>query len=371
MGGISQVIGGLALLGFLLFLAGVGLVVVAASQGRPVRGGILLAIIGLVAGILLSVVSQGIIVVAPQEIAVVFQTVSGELGTPRGPGTHVVIPILQDATIYPIERDEYTMSGIPQEGQMERDDSVRGRTSDGQEVFLDITVIYRVDPSQVNRIHQNWQRRYEDDFVRPTARSVPRAVVANFTAERIYGEERDDLEQQMQTELAELLDREGLELIELLLRDITFSDEFTQAIEEASVAQQQAERERRRIEQIRAEAEQNVVEAQGQRDAAIAVAEGNAQALILDAQARAEGLSLVSEQLAANPLLIQYEYIQNLGDVNLALVPSNSPFLFDFDSINDLPAPSDIEVPEVDAGSTLELSPSPGSGEDSSEDSGN
>lgn len=42
----------------------------------------------------------------------------------------------------------------------------------------------------------------------------------------------------------------------------------------------------------------------------------------------------MSEQIAANPSLIQYLYVQNLSDnVNIALVPSNSPFLFDFESL--------------------------------------
>ena len=53
MGGISSMIGAIALLGFLAFLAGVGMVVVSASQGRPVRGGVLLALLGLVFGIVL------------------------------------------------------------------------------------------------------------------------------------------------------------------------------------------------------------------------------------------------------------------------------------------------------------------------------
>ncbi|MBC7814668.1 MAG: hypothetical protein H7175_26160, partial [Burkholderiales bacterium] len=83
--------------------------------------------------------------------------------------------------------------------------------------------------------------------------------------------------------------------------------------------------------------------------ASIAAAEGQAQSIILRAQSEAEALRLVSEQIAANPALIQYQYIQNLSDnVQIALVPSNSPFLFDFDSllsggITDFTAP---EVPE-------------------------
>lgn len=356
MGGISQLVGTLAMLGFLAFLAGVGLVVVSASQGRSVRGGVVLAAIGLVAGVILLVVSQGIIVVAPQEVAVVFETISGDLGEPRGPGTHIIIPILQEATIYPTERQEYTMSSIINEGNVQGNDSVTARTSDGQSVLLDITVIYRINPLEVNRIHQNWQRRYEADYIRPVSRGLVREVTSNFTAERIYGEGRDDLRQQMSDSIGAALAAEGLELIDLQLREITFSDDFTAAIEQASVALQQVERERRLIQQNEAVAEQQVATARGERDSAITRAEGDAQSIILNARARAEALRLVSEQIAANPLLIQYEYIQNMGNVNLALVPSNSPFLFDFNSIADMPTGnSDFTAPEVPDSSDIDI----------------
>ena len=348
MGGISSIIGAIALIGFLGFLAGVGLVVVSASQGRPVRGGILLALLGLVVGVLLSVISQGIIVVQPQEVAVVFQTVSGELESPRGPGTHIIIPVLQDATIYSVEQQQYTMSGSTNEGNVSGDDAVRGRTQDGQEILMDITVLYRINPEEVNILHQRLQNRYEEDFIRPTARGVTREIVAGFTAEQIYGEARATLEEEMQTRISDLMAEQGLQLVDLLIRDVTFSEEFSASIEQALVAQQQAEQARRRVQQREAEAQQAVAVAEGERDAQIARAQGEAQAAILNAQAQAEALRLVSEQLAANPLLIQYEYIRTLADnVTLALVPSNSPFLFDFNSIQNLPeAQPDFNAPE-------------------------
>lgn len=338
MGGISGILSTVALLGFLAFLAGVGLVVVSASQGRPVRGGILLAGAGLIFGVVLSVVSQGIIVVEPTQRAVVFNTLSGSLDDPRGPGTHIIIPILQDATIYNIAQQEYTMSGATNEGSRSGDDAVRGRTSDGQEILLDITILYRVSPigDDVNIVHRNLQNRYEENFIRPTARGLAREVISNFTAEQVYGEARATMEQEMQERISDLMAEQGLELVDLLVRDITFSDEFSQSIEQALVAQQEAERARRQVDQFLAEADQARARANGQRDAAIAEAQGEAQAIILRAQAQAEALRLVSEQIAANPLLIQYEYIQQLSDnVALALVPSNSPFLFDFSSLPD------------------------------------
>ena len=335
MGGISSVLGAIALLGFLGFLGGIGLVVVAASQGRPVRSGLSLAAVGLALGLVFSIVSQGILIVAPQQVAVIFNTLSGTLeDPPRLSGTHIVVPVLQEATLYPIQQQQYTMSGIPGEGQVQGNDAVRGRTLDGQEVFLDISVLFGVDPAEANTVHVRWQNRYENDLVRPTVRGQAREVVSRFRAEDIFGEQRTAVEDSLEQLLASRLDEEGFILTDLLIRDVTFSQAFTDSIERKQIAEQQALEAAFRVQEEQQNAERVRVTAQGARDANIAEAEGEAQAIVLRAEAQAEALRLVSEQLAANPSLIQYEYIQQLADnINLALVPSNSPFLFNFDSL--------------------------------------
>lgn len=348
MGGISSLLGAIALLGFLGFLGGIGLVVVAASQGRPVRGGLSLALVGLVVGLVFSVISQGILIVEPQQVAVVFNTISGELGEERGAGTHIIVPVLQSATLYPIEQQQYTMSGIPGEGQVQGNDAVRGRTLDGQEVYLDISVLFGIDPQEANTVHIRWQNRYENDFVRPTIRGLAREVISRFRAEDIFGEQRSAVEDSIQELMAARMDEEGFVLTDLLVRDVTFSQAFTDSIERKQIAEQQALEAAFRVQEEQQNAERVRVTAQGARDAAIAEAEGEARAIILRAEAQAEALRLVSEQLAANPTLIQYEYIQKLADnIQLALVPSNSPFLFDFQSLAE--ANSNFVAPGVQA----------------------
>jgi regulator of protease activity HflC (stomatin/prohibitin superfamily) len=344
MGGISAILSVLALAGFLAFLIGVGTVVLGASQGRPVRSGILLAAVGLVAGLIFSVISQGIVIVQPGEVAVVFNTLTGDLEEPRQPGTHIVVPVVNTFTIYPTVQQNYDM-GDSQAGQSQNDAPVQARTQDGQEISLDVSILYGISPLDVNTVHRRWRDRYETDFVRPTARSMVRDVVSGFRAVEIYGEARGEMEARMQEAMGQRMSEEGLTLTDLLVRDITFSPEFAASIERAQIAEQDAQQARFRVQQRIQEAEQARAVAQGERDAAIARAEGEAQSIILRAQAEAESLRLVSEQIAANPALIQYQYIQRLADnINLALVPSNSPFLFDFESLAGNP---DFVAPQV------------------------
>lgn len=367
MGGISFILGMLALLGFLGFLAGVGSVVLSASQGRPARGGVLLAVVGLAAGLIFSAVSQGVLIIQPTEVAVIFNTVTGSLDTPRRAGTSVVIPVVQQYTLYNITQQQYTMSGISAEGEVSGDDAVRARTQDGQEVRMDVSVLYGVNPDEVNTVHLRWQTRYENDFIRPTVRGMVREVVSGYGAAEIYGEQRGEMEQEIQARLEERMTEEGLMLTDLLVRDITFSAEFAQSIEQAQIAEQESERARLQVSRVQQEAEQRRAQAQGERDAQVLRAEGAAQEIILRAQAEAEALRLVSEQIAANPSLIQYQYIQNLADnVRLMLVPSNSPFLFDVESLaaanSNFTAPavpqSDLQLPSQPA-QTPEATPTP------------
>lgn len=340
--GISSILGSISLLGFLLFLVGIGLMVVSASQGRAVRGGITLAILGLVLGFVFQLISRGVIVVQPTERAVVFRTLSGELTDPRGPGTHIIIPVFEEAILYPVNVSNYTMSGIPGEGQIQGDDAVRARTLDGQEVFMDLTVLYRVSNNEedINTLHQKWfntsigRPDFLDGFIRPTVRSLVRDATSQYTAAGIYGEQRTQLASEMEAMIAERFLEEGLILENLLLRNVTFSEQFTAAIEQAQVAEQDARRAEIRVREVEQEAQQNIARAEGERDAAIERARGEAESIIIRAEAEAEALRLVSEQIAQNPELIQYLYVQNLSDnIDIALVPSNSPFLFDYQGL--------------------------------------
>lgn len=330
--GVSSVFAALSLLGFLGFLGGVALIVLSSSQGRPIRNGIMLAVAGIVVGVLFSVISQGIIIVQPTEVAVVVNTLNGNLDpVARRGGTHLIVPVVQQPFIYPVVQQTVTMAGTISSAD---EGAVVARTSDGQEVQLAVTVLYSVDPDNVNRLHLNWQNRYEDDFVTPQTRGIVRDAVSGFEAAEIYSGGREALSQAATSRLRTRLAQDGLLLSDLIIRDITFSEQYAEAIEQAQVAAQEAERARLVVQQRQQEAAQARAVAQGLADAEVTRAQGEAQAIILRAQAEAEALALVSEVLAANPSLIQYQYVQRLADnIQIALVPSASPFLFDFSSL--------------------------------------
>ncbi|MBN8621306.1 MAG: prohibitin family protein [Anaerolineae bacterium] len=326
---ISSIFGTLALVGFVVFLVGAGLAVVSASQGRPARGGISLSVIGLVVGLIFSVISSGLLIVEPTQVAIVTNTLNGTIEEPRGGGVHIIAPVVQQVSaIYDLRQQEFSMLANPSASDRTADGAVQAQTRDGQQVSLDVTVIYRVVPDQADELYRAWRGDgFREGFVRPVTRSVVRDVVSTYSAEELYAEKRATLSPDIRDALDERYTGANLELMELVVRDIDFSPDFAAAIEQKVIAQQNLER-------ARTDAERAQTEAEGRANAAIASAQGEAQSTEIRARAQAEALRLVSEQIAANPSLIQYEYVQNLSDnVQLILVPSNSPFLFDFESL--------------------------------------
>jgi regulator of protease activity HflC (stomatin/prohibitin superfamily) len=245
------------------------------------------------------------------------------------PGLRWIIPYFESVVRYPISRQTYTMSIAAQEGQIQGDDSITARTSDGQEIFVDASVIYAIDPSQVVDLHIEWQDRYTDELVRPLARGIIRDAVSQFGVEEVVTSKRFEMAQAMRDGMATKLSENGLTLVEFVLRNITFSPEYAASVETKQIAEQQAQQAFFVVEQRRQEAEQARQVAQGQRDAAIIRAEGNAQARLVEADAEARALKLIADALQGNQELLNYQYITKIAPgVQVMLLPDNAPFLF-------------------------------------------
>lgn len=344
----------LAFISLIVFFGGLLLTGYNASRGRRVQPGILVAVVGLVLFIIITPLNAGLNLIQPQEVGVVFRQIGqAEEGTsnlrePLSPGLRWVVPFVDQVTIYPTEQQSVTMAGTTDSAtEASGLGAVRAISSDGQVINLDVTVIYRLDAVEINRIHTDWRNTYEEGYVVPQTRSEVRNAVSEFGAEDIYSGGRARLEADLFTELSERLAREGIILADILIRNIQFSEEFTQAIEQKQIAEQEAQRAVFLVQQAEQTAEERRVRARGEADAVVIQAEGDAQSIIIRAQAEAEGLELINAVLATNPNLIQWQYVNELADqANLVVVPSDTPFLFDADSF--IPPEETVATPETE-----------------------
>jgi regulator of protease activity HflC (stomatin/prohibitin superfamily) len=250
------------------------------------------------------------------------------------PGLRWVIPFVENVVTYPISKQSYTMSIAPVEGQIQGDDSIAARTSDGQEIFVDATVLYAIDPEKVVQVHIAWQNRYTDDLVRPLARGVIRDAVSQFRVEEVVTSQRFELVRQIREAMASKLEENGLLLVDLILRNITFSPEYAASVEQKQIAEQQAQQAKFVVESKRQEAEQARQSAQGQADAVVIRAKGDAESRLIQAEAEAKALQLIAAALRDNPDLITYQYVNKLAPgVQVMLVPNNTPYLLPLPSL--------------------------------------
>ena len=78
----SGLLGIVAVLAFGVGILGVAFAFTLASQGRSTRGGLMLAVVGFAAGVVLFVISSGILIVQPARAAVIVNVLTGELEDP-------------------------------------------------------------------------------------------------------------------------------------------------------------------------------------------------------------------------------------------------------------------------------------------------
>jgi regulator of protease activity HflC (stomatin/prohibitin superfamily) len=177
-------------------------------------------------------------------------------------------------------------------------------------------------------VHIAWQNRYTDELIRPLARGIIRDVISQFGVEQVVTSQRDEMVKQIREALTNKLAENGLTLLDFLLRNITFSPEYSASIEQKQIAEQQAQQAKLVVESKRQEAEQARQTAQGAADAAVIRAKGDADARILQAQAEAKALELIAAALKENQELLTYQYISKLAPgIQVMLVPNDTPYL--------------------------------------------
>ncbi len=312
------------------WLAAIGLGVLAtvrASRHQAAKGSSSSALILVIVAAILTVLGSGLVYVESNERGVV-KTVRAGGVRPAAlePGLHWILPIVEQVVNYSISNQTYTMSFLPEQGPTSAEDSIRARTKDGQEVIIDGTVIYRIDPAKVVQLHIAWQNNYESGIVRPETRGAIRDAVAQYGVEEVVSTKREEMVQIITDELVNSLSKNNLELLDFILRDIHFSEEYAAAVEQKQIAEQQALQAALVVEQKKQEAEQARQEAQGLADAAVITAKGRAEAVVIQAQADAQANQLLAASLT--PELLQYQYILRLAPgVQTIFIPSGNQFI--------------------------------------------
>lgn len=180
-------------------------------------------------------------------------------------GLHLINPLL-DVTDFDIQTQNYTMSAIHAEGAQEGDDAIRVLSNDGLEVVIDLTVLYRITPTDAPKIFKQIGVNYTDKIVRPVTRTRIRDNAVYYDAVALYSTKRNEFQQRIFKSIEEDFKSRGLVLEQLLIRNINLPTSVKASIESKINAEQDAQKMTFVLQKEKQEAERKRVEAQGIAD---------------------------------------------------------------------------------------------------------
>jgi regulator of protease activity HflC (stomatin/prohibitin superfamily) len=250
----------LLILGVIFFLIGTSLLkseAKIATAGKPLRlTGMVLALIGMLSSSVRQV-DAGFVGVKALFGKVQNETLSSGLS---------MINPLMSVTDIDIRTQNYTMSGVHDEGSKSGDDAIKVLTADGLEVTIDLSVLYRVNPAEAPKMLREIGINFEDKIVRPITRTRIRDNSVYYDAVALYSTKRDEFQSRIFKTIETDFKQRGLILENLLVRNITLPASVKSTIEQKINAEQEAQKMQFVLQKEKQEAERKRVEAQGISD---------------------------------------------------------------------------------------------------------
>jgi regulator of protease activity HflC (stomatin/prohibitin superfamily) len=228
------------------------------------------------------------------------------------------------------------------------DDSLRFKTVDGNDISVNVTVSWRIDPARAPYLVQfvgQSTAEVEDELVRPVARAMIRDVLNQLTSEAYYqAERRFQMGSEAKARLNQVLGPDGIIIEQVLLGEHKFNEEYEQMIRDKKVAEQEAERlvseavasaeeMKRDLEKMKGEVSKKIEAARGdaerkklEADAVYFEREKAAMAVLTEKQSLAEGLRARTAALggAGGDRMVKLKIAEALAGKEILFLPAGS-----------------------------------------------
>ncbi|GAB4847939.1 Prohibitin-3, mitochondrial [Ancistrocladus abbreviatus] len=196
--------------------------------------------------------------------AVLFDRFRGVLDDTVGEGTHFLVPWLQKPFIFDIRTRPHTFS------------SVSG-TKDLQMVNLTLRVLSRPDVFRLPYIFQHLGLEYDEKVLPSIGNEVLKAVVAQFNADQLLTE-RPRVSALVRESLVRRAKDFNILLDDVAITHLSYGAEFSKAVEQKQVAQQEAERSKFVVMKAEQERRAAIIRAEGESEAAKLISDATSAA---------------------------------------------------------------------------------------------
>ena len=201
-------------------------------------------------------ISKSTVTIRAGEAGVLYKTFDGGVVTNQAAiseGFHFILP-WNKVYVYEIRQQELF-------------EHMKVLSSNGLDINLDASVWYRPEVTELGFLHKTIGRNYLERVIIPAIRSATRSVVGRYTPEQIYSSKRDIIQKEIDAETKIILGDKHIELISVLVRDVTLPASIKNAIEKKLGQEQESLEYKFRLQKASKEAQKQIIEAQGKADA--------------------------------------------------------------------------------------------------------
>ena len=287
------------------------------------------------------------------EVGVRFNKMTRNTEVAQPGATYFFAPFVNDWTVFDVSTQNLVMSAKANADKRREKDDLVFKTRDGNDIETDVTVRWRIDPSQAARIWQSVapsSDEIKERLVRPQARAYVRDVLNRLDSEEFYN---PDLRFKAATDATKLLAAHmqpyGVIVEQVILGDFAFKPEYQNLINKRKEAEKQAEKLEAQIlatqEANQANLQQKVAELTEQ----LTRAEGE-----LEQAKRTADAYLVQKEQEAQALIAEYEsYAEGIRKERAALIGSAGDAYVSLQLIDALEKKEIRQIPKLPTGNVI------------------
>lgn len=267
--------------------------------------------------------------------------------------TYIFLPLINDWHTFDIKLQNMEMTIKKGRGDRRTRDDLLFKTIDGNDISLDVIIVYRIDPNLAFKIVQNVainNVELREKIVRTIGRSKPRDIFGELKTEEFYvAEKREAQAQKAKDILQEIFAPMGIIIEKVLTKDYRFNPAYQKAIEDKKIADQKMEKNRSAQHAALEEYKRKIEEAKGEVNKMVADIDGEYLKAKIEVDAYYEKQKLLAEAIKAEGIA----QARGIREMNQAMASAGGEALIKLQIADALQGKKIVLLPVSEGGMNL------------------